>query len=464
MAGGVPSHRRALLGRSIAAACVALLATFPAWAFDAVSLQLKWKHQFQFAGYYAALERGFYRDAGLDVEIREGGLDVDAAWAVAAGKADFGVCTSNVLLGTAIGQELIVLGVIFQHSAAVILVPRQAGIGALSELKGRRLMDLPGSDDIEAMLKRDGVDYTKLRRVDHSGDPQDLLSGRADAMVAYSTSEPFILQQLGAPYQTFSPRAVGIDFYGDNLCTSVQQIKAHPEQVRAFRAASLKGWEYSLSHKEEIADLILRRYSQNKSRDALLFEAIETEALIQPSLIELGYQSPEQWQHIAETYRHLGMSSAAGLPEGLIYRADDAVIPRWLKLSLSGLAVPVVILVLLLLSWIIVRNRRPQSALGTPKLSAVMSVLFVCLSIPILIFIFLYNYHKNSAAIVSMRGSCENAAIDRGFILNSGHGLWRQCRKSPQAATWVSVLAIDCMSSRYSIANWCWSGVNISIA
>ena len=73
------------------------------------------------------------------------------------------MCTSNVLLGRAIGQELIVLGVIFQHSAAVILVPRQAGIGALSELKGRRLMDLPGSDDIEAMLKRDGVDYTKLR-------------------------------------------------------------------------------------------------------------------------------------------------------------------------------------------------------------------------------------------------------------------------------------------------------------
>ena len=103
-------------------------------------------------------------------------------------------------------------------------------------------------------------------------------SGKADAMVAYSTNEPFVLDQLGAPYQTFSPRAYGIDFYGDNLCTSAQQVTAHPERVRAFRAASLKGWQYALSHKEEIVDLIRRKYSAQKSRDALLFEAARTEA------------------------------------------------------------------------------------------------------------------------------------------------------------------------------------------
>src|SRR4029077_2084071 len=84
--------------RLMLATCLALLAASPAWALDQVSLQLKWKHQFQFAGYYAALEKGFYRDAGMDVEIREGGPDVDNAKAVAASQADFGVCTSSVLL------------------------------------------------------------------------------------------------------------------------------------------------------------------------------------------------------------------------------------------------------------------------------------------------------------------------------------------------------------------------------
>ena len=197
----------------------------PAFALDKVSLQLKWKHQFQFAGYYAALEKGFYREAGFEVEIREGGPHVDSSRATAAGEADFGVCTSSVLLDRTQGRNLIVLGVIFQHSAATLLVPRRAGVSALSDLKGRRLMDTPGSDDIAAMLKREGVDYASMPRVRHDGDPRDLASGKADAMVAYATNEPFVLDQLGVPYQTFSPRSYGIDFYGDSLCTSAQQAR-----------------------------------------------------------------------------------------------------------------------------------------------------------------------------------------------------------------------------------------------
>src|SRR5271165_4654646 len=103
-------------------ACFALLlVTTPSFALDNVSLQLKWKHQFQFAGYYAALAQGFYREAGLDVEIREGGPDINVAKVVSEGKADFGVCTSSVLINRAEGRKLVVLGVIFQHSAAILI-------------------------------------------------------------------------------------------------------------------------------------------------------------------------------------------------------------------------------------------------------------------------------------------------------------------------------------------------------
>jgi ABC-type nitrate/sulfonate/bicarbonate transport system substrate-binding protein len=399
MALGIPS-RRSTQWHFMLMACLALLPAPSAWALDPVTLQLKWKHQFQFAGYYAALEKGFYSHAGLNVEIREGGPDVDAAKAVAAGQADFGVCTSSVLLDRANGRNLLVLGVIFQHSAAIILVPRRAGIATVSELKGHRLMDTPGSDDIAAMLKREGVDYASLPRVSHNGDPRDLLSGKADAMVAYSTNEPFVLNQLGAPYQTFSPRAVGIDFYGDSLCTSAQQVRTHPERMRAFTVASLKGWQYALSHKEEIVDLILRRYSQHKSRDALLFEAVQTEVLVQPDLIELGYQNAQHWKIIADTYRDLGMLSAGSEPEWRIFLTDDGGVPSWLKYTLFGLALLAVAAALVWL-WIAALGSRLKAALGTPKLSAVMSVLFVCLSIPILIFILLYNYHTNTVAMVS---------------------------------------------------------------
>jgi ABC-type nitrate/sulfonate/bicarbonate transport system substrate-binding protein len=228
----------ALLRRLIVAAFWILLASHPAAALDQVSMQLKWKHQFQFAGYYAALEQGFYRAAGLDVTIREGGPGIDVAETVASGKADFGACNINVLREWTVGRRLVVLAVIFQRSPAIILVARRADISSVSDLRGRTLMDTPGSDEIAAMLKREGVDYEALPRVAHEGNPRDLLAGRADAMVAYSTNEPFVLEQLGASYRTFSPGDYGIDFYGDNLCTSEVEVKAHPDRVAAFRALS----------------------------------------------------------------------------------------------------------------------------------------------------------------------------------------------------------------------------------
>ena len=296
-----------LLRRLFVAACLFLLASHPAAALDQVSMQLKWKHQFQFAGYYAALEQGFYRDAGLDVSIREGGPDIDVTEAVATGKADFGVCSANVLRDWTAGRRLVVLAVIFQHSPAIILVPRRADISNVSELRGRTLMDTPGSDEIAAMLKHEGVDYNALPRIAHQGDPRDLLAGKADAMVAYSTNEPFVLERLGAAYRTFSPSTYGIDFYGDNLCTSEAEVNAHPERVAAFRAASLKGWAYAIAHKDATIDLILRSYSRKKSFDALLFEAEHTETLVGRDPDRIGEQDPERWRGIARTYHNLGL-------------------------------------------------------------------------------------------------------------------------------------------------------------
>ena len=357
---GVPVSGGTLLRRHLLAVAMTLLAASAAQALDVVTLQLKWRHQFQFAGYYAALEKGFYREAGLEVEIREGGPNVDAIDDVVTGRTDFGVGTSGALIARTRGQKVVVLAAVFQHSPAILLVPRRAGVSSVFALQNHPLMDTPGSEDIAAMLKLAGVDYVKMPRVKHNGDPRDLVSGKADAMVAYSTNEPFVLEQLGVPYLAFSPRASGIDFYSDNLITSEEEIKTHPERVAAFRAASLRGWQYALSHKEEIVDLILRRYSQAKNREALLFEANQTEALVQPDLIELGYQNPARWRAIAETYHALGMLPEATVPEGLIYKTEGDGISLWLKAALVGAALLGLVATLVTL-WIARLNRRLRS-------------------------------------------------------------------------------------------------------
>ena len=387
-------------------------------------MQLKWKHQFQFAGYYAALAQGYYRNAGLDVTIREGGPDIEASEAVASGKADFGVCSASVLGEWAKGRRLVVLAVIFQQSPAIILVPRRADISSVSDLRGRTLMDAPGSDEIAAMLKHEGVDYAALPRTDHRGDPRDLLAGRADAMVAYSTNEPFVLEQLGAAYRTFSPAAYGVDFYGDNLCASEAELKAHPERVAAFRAASLKGWSYALTHKEATVDLILKTYSAKKSRDALLFEAARTDLLVRRGPGHIGHQDAARWRNIAATYRKLGMLSNDTPPAGLMWDREDEIEGRWLIPLLPvfvGLAIAALLAYLSRRSLRVALARLGKlplvAAMGRPRLSLVMSVLFIGLSIPILIFILVYNYTKNSAAIV--------AALNDAVIQTSQAGVER---------------------------------------
>lgn len=308
-------------------------------ALAPMRLQLNWLHQFEFAGYYAALEQGFYRDAGLDVRLIEGGPKITPSAEVLAGRAEIGVGSSGILLARERNPELLVLGVIFQHSPAVLLSLRGKGIQKIADLSGKRLMDSPNSADTMAMLKASGVDPQSMQRVDHGGNPAELIQDKADVMVAYSVNEPFVLEEKGVPYVMFSPRSVGIDFYGDNFFTTYSLQEARREEVEAFRLASLKGWKYALKHKEEIVDLILAKYSQQKSREALLYEAHQSEQLIQSDLVDLGYQSQVRWTSIAETYASLGIPEALRGVPGLIYDPTPVTNTRqfWIAISLFGL-------------------------------------------------------------------------------------------------------------------------------
>jgi|GEM_PF-1704344 len=336
------------------------LAPAAASAADAVRLQLKWLHQFQFAGYYAALEKGYYREAGIDVTIVEGGPQLSALDEVLAGRAEFGVGTSSVLVRRAQGAPLVVLAAVFQHAPTVLLVPRRdERVPSLSELQAARLLDAPDSDDIDAMLLAHGVDYRQLPRIPHGGKARWLADGLADAMVAYSTNEPFELDRMGARYVAYSPRDAGIDFYGDNLFTTQALLTKRPDLVRAFRAASLRGWRYALSHQAEVIELILRRYSQAKSREALTFEALQTAPLIQADLVDVGYQSPERWQAIAGTYQALGILKDAQVPPGLVFDPDRDAADRRLH-TVAGLSAAAVLLALGVAGWILALNRRLQ--------------------------------------------------------------------------------------------------------
>ena len=306
-----------------------ILFSSAACALDAVNLQLKWKHQFQFAGYYAALEKGYYREAGLDVKLAEARPDSDVVAEVVAGRAQFGVGTSDLILARQ-KNPVVLLAVIFQHSP-LILLTRGDRLSNLHELATQALMIEPQSAELLAYLKSEGVDLQKLKLVAHTFNPQDLIEGRVAAMSAYSTTEPFVLHEARIPMTEFSPRASGIDFYGDNLFTSESEVRSHPSRVRAFREASLRGWQYAMAHPDELIELILARYNtQNLSRAQLKFEAAEMERLIQPQLVELGYVNPGRWNQIAQTYANLQFVTTTPVLDGFIYTEETSDVPKWL--------------------------------------------------------------------------------------------------------------------------------------
>jgi signal transduction histidine kinase/ABC-type nitrate/sulfonate/bicarbonate transport system substrate-binding protein len=317
---------------------------------EKVRLQLKWTHQFQFAGYYAAIQQGYYREAGLDVELLEAQPGRDPTQEVLAGRAQYGVGNSDLLLYRHRGEPVVVLAAIFQHSPMVLLVRAASGITDLQGLHDRELMMLSSeSAELFAYFKFEGIDPAKLRIRAHSLNIDDFISGRVDGMSAYGTDEPFNLRQRGVPFLQFTPRAGGIDFYGDNLFTTERELAEHPARVRAFRAASLRGWEYALQHPDEIVDLILRDYPRQVTREHLKFEAAQTSALMHPGLIEVGHMNPGRWRHMAETYAEFDMLPREMDLTGFLYDPNPKPDLRWLYWTL-GVAL---VLLVAALGWVL---------------------------------------------------------------------------------------------------------------
>lgn len=273
-----------------------------------VRLQLKWTHQFQFAGFYAAVEKGFYRDAGFDVTLLEGRPDADPVHAVADGKADFGVGNSGLVLWRAKGAPIMAVAAIFQHSPFVLLARRDARLQSVHDLAGRKLMLEEHAAELLAYLKMERAPINSMTIVPHSGNVGALIRGEVDAISAYSTTEPYDLQAAGFPYNVFNPRAAGIDFYGDTLFTHENLVKSNPAMVTAFRDASMRGWRYALENLDEMVDVIIARYAPLMSRDKLMFEAQEIRRLMLADMVEVGYMYEGRWRHIADGFAAAGLT------------------------------------------------------------------------------------------------------------------------------------------------------------
>jgi PAS domain S-box-containing protein len=305
---------------------------------DHVSVQLNWKHQFEFAAFYAALDQGYYADAGLDVRIVEGGPGIDAVRELMEGRVDFAVGTSSVVIERARGQPVVALAALMQHSPIALLAKRANGVESVHDLADRPIAVDPHSrDEIEAFLRASGIAPEKIKLVDQVDWTLDSLnSGRIAAKVIYTSNEPYNILGREHEYLLLSPRSAGIDLFGNVLVTRAALLDATPRRVRAFRSATLKGLAYALEHPEPLVDLILKRYNtQGKERAHLLFEARQIRELTRPDIVEPGYMNPGRWRHVADIYADRGKLPVNFDLAGFIYDPAPARIPDWVPWSLA---------------------------------------------------------------------------------------------------------------------------------
>ena len=373
---------------------VATILAAMAWAgaanaADKLVLQLSGPAQFEFAGYYAALWQGFYRDAGLDVTIKTGAGQGetpgdDPVRAVTEGRAQFGVGTADLVVRAAQGLPLLLLAPIFQESGARVYYRADTDFPSPGALAKAKLGRMPASNilDIElaTALKAEGIDPRKLQSVALA--PDKIVAALADRSIDAAPGSawdmPWLAYEKGITLKAFDPADYRVEFYGDTLFTLRRLARTEPQLVRRFRAASLKGWDYALQHQDDVAGQLVARLPHPPGiADAAGFDRYQAglaRRLARYPQIALGHSNPDRWERIEASLSGVGALLRTADADEFVFDPDAAARSRTdlraFAILGATLAAGIAVLLFLWLRWRRQpRGRRPALA-AEPAIAA----------------------------------------------------------------------------------------------
>jgi NitT/TauT family transport system substrate-binding protein len=254
---------------SILAAGALSLGGFSAEAADKVTLQLKWVTQAQFAGYYVAKDKGFYKAEGLDVDIKPGGPDIAPAQVIAGGGADVIIdWMPSALASREKGVPLVNIAQPFKRSGMMLTCRKETGITKPEDLKGKTLgvwffgNEYPFLSWMAKLgIKTDGsAGGVTVLKQGFNVDP--LLQKQADCISTMTYNEYWQVIDAGIPADqlvTFKYEDQGVATLEDGLYVLEDKLKdpAFVDKMVRFVRASMKGWKYAEAHPDEAAQITL---------------------------------------------------------------------------------------------------------------------------------------------------------------------------------------------------------------
>jgi NitT/TauT family transport system substrate-binding protein len=262
---------------------------------DKVKLQLKWLHQAQFAGFYVAQDKGYYRARNLDVEILPGGPDVVPSQKVLTGAADVGVdWVGSLLANRDKGQPLVDIGQFYQSSGLYLISKKTAGINSPTDLKGKKVGVWTGGNEFEfrALMDKYGldnsIDNNKDMTIIKQGFEMDtFLTGQLDAASAMVYNEyPVVLEAGVKPEElnVISYNDEGVGMLEDHVFVTEDTLKSKRDILVRFLAASQKGWQDAVSDQTAAVDAVMKRADPaTTNREHQVTMAKEVAKLVMPS-------------------------------------------------------------------------------------------------------------------------------------------------------------------------------------
>ncbi|SAK93983.1 ABC nitrate/sulfonate/bicarbonate transporter, inner membrane subunit [Caballeronia hypogeia] len=262
--------------------CLSLFPASSAHADEKVSVRLRWLPQAQFAGYYVALAKGFYKANGLDVTINPGGPNINVETLVSSGADTFGVGggAEAQLFARDKGLPLVAIGMMLQQSPHVFVAKSDSGIKTLSDLKGKKVSTwFTGAQyTLYAMLASQKLEPTDAKVVPQAASMSPFIDGQIDVATATRYNELVTLNENGVKNLTvFKPSDFGVVSQADSIITSEKFLQAHRDQATAFLSATLQGWKYAFEHRDEAVDIVMASApGANRAHQAAMLDQYAT--------------------------------------------------------------------------------------------------------------------------------------------------------------------------------------------